>query len=159
MAVTDEKGEISWILEDDECGQFAVVEEDEVPRAVAVHFFFIHHRTGGDLIEGRDWRRLDPAPHCDLCGTIAELPWWEHIATPPLVEVDDRDGRWLVCDPCHELVVHKDAEQLFHRAWTQSTQVSPWVTTGDLTTLLQQRLRRMMTLAIESFDAGRRETL
>lgn len=154
--MTGDSRERAWILADDDCGQFDLVADGEVERAVAKHFFFEHHRTGR-LREGRDWRRIDPPPRCDLCGMVAERPWWEHIATPRLAEMDDLDGVWLVCDACHALVVLKDLDGLLARSWEVAKVASPWIARRPHADLIKSRLRKQVRLVLERFDAGRRE--
>lgn len=45
-----------------------------------------------------------PAPwRCDLCGSLAERPWWVYT-TPQSREFPVEDVEWLVCAACHELI-------------------------------------------------------
>lgn len=157
MAVTDDKSQ-AWILEDDECGHFAVADESEIERYVAIHFAVMHQRT--DLIiEGIDFRRLAPVQRCDLCGTIVELPWWEHLADPPIAELDDEYGVWLVCDPCHELLAHRNVDALAARIWATVEETSPGTARSPLAGLLKVSVADKMRLAMRRLDGGRRVEL
>jgi hypothetical protein len=155
--VTGEKSE-AWILTDDECGHFAVVEEPDIARHAAIHFALIHHRTGV-IIEGVDFHRLPTGQRCDLCGTVMELPWWEHVADPPITEVDDDNGLWVVCDPCHELLVHRDAPALVARVWANIEETSPGTARSPLAGLLKASLADRMRLTVDRLNEGRREEL
>lgn len=147
---------MAWILGDDECGQFALVPTSGIEQAVAKHFFFQHQRTG-TLTEHRDFWIISPPPRCDLCGTVAEKPWWEHTCSPPLAEVDDLDGAWLTCDACHALVLQGDADALTERVWEITKVTSPGLTNGPLANLMKARMRELQGEVLKRFDAGRRE--
>lgn len=146
-----------WILEDDECGHFAIARESDIERYVAIHFMLVHQRTGV-IIEGVDFRRLPPVLRCDLCGAVAELPWWEHDADPP-IEEDDEYGRWLLCDPCHEHLVRRDALALVERTWTSAKEISPGMINSPAGNLLRQSLMDRMCEAVRSLDDGQRRYL
>lgn len=148
-----------WILEDDDCGEFAIAQEADVERMVAIHFALVHQQTGV-IVEGIDFRRLLPVLRCDLCGEIAELPWWEHVADPPIREIDfDDDGRWLACDPCHELLVRRDALALVERAWTNAQETSPGMVRSPVGSELKRSLTIQMHAVVKYLDDGRREEL
>lgn len=146
-----------WILEDDECGHFAIAQESDIERYVAIHFMLVHQRTGM-IIEGIDFRRLPPVLRCDLCGAAAELPWWEHDSDPPIGE-DDEDGRWLLCDPCHELLVRRDALALVERAWAGAEETSLGMINSPAGDLLKQSLMDQVLEAMRSLNDGRRQDL
>ncbi len=96
------------------CGLLAVGPRDLVLRGVAIHFHVVHGI--GVLVEGEHYS-MGVAPYrCDLCGGVAEPPWWTHVCDPPLEEAGDLDGRWLVCDDCHALVEVHDLRRLLDRA-------------------------------------------
>jgi hypothetical protein len=77
---------------------------------IQAHFVLEHHRV--IITEGRDFTIM-PAPlRCDLCGAVADPPWWTHVVDPPLFNQGDADGLWLVCDPCHAHVAAKDLSGL-----------------------------------------------
>lgn len=156
--MADEDEELAWILADDECGEFNVVPTSDVTRAVATHFYFRHHRTG-PLIEGRDFRIIKPPRRCDLCGITVELPWWEHTCDPPLTELDDLDGLWLVCDTCHELALQKAADKISERAWAFRKKASPGLTNAPYASQIKAAMHEQMVLVLSRLDAGRREEL
>jgi hypothetical protein len=158
VAVAGEGEELAWILADDECGEFDVARTSEVTRAVATHFFNRHHRTGL-LIQDRDFRIISPPPRCDLCGIAVEMPWWEHKCDPPLTEMDDLDGLWLVCDTCHELVLRKAASEISERAWRNRRRASPGLVNAPYANEVKEAMHRQTVLILDRLDAGRREEL
>lgn len=150
-----------YILEDDQCGQFGVGPAGEdLERQVALHFHY-HHPHIRYIIHGVDYRKIESPMRCDLCGRPAELPWWDHTAAPHLHthEVIDDDGHWLVCDPCHELVLAGDARGLTLRAWKAAREYSPGLTRGPGGLEMRAGLFEKMRLVVERFDPGLREEL
>lgn len=148
----------AWILEDDECGQFAVASRSNLERLVAIHFALFHGRTG-TIVEGVDFRRLPPSLRCELCGVVAEPPWWEHMADPPLASVGDEDGHWLLCDPCHEFVVLRDVEGLVERMRVNMTACSPGVLRSPWGTPILDAMLQQTRVLLSRLDDGRREEL
>lgn len=69
--------------------------------AMVMHLIQQHGHSSPLVVEGKDFL-CGPAPlRCDLCMAIAEPPFWTYTTGEQLpVE----DPKWLVCDPCHEII-------------------------------------------------------
>lgn len=84
------------------------------------HFGRVHGGVPDMLIESPDQDSpgdftTHPAPfRCDICGDLVEPPWWT-LVTPPAPGYGVEDPAWLVCDPCHALVVERDVMGLVRR--------------------------------------------
>jgi hypothetical protein len=75
---------------------------DRVPASEAAqvaleHFAQLHYAMAP--VEGEHYLTTPAALVCDACLTVVELPWWEHVSTPPtpVAGQDDRDSVWLLC--------------------------------------------------------------
>lgn len=72
----------------------------ECVQVMIVHMERQHPERGHVLTEGHDFMLVPVPTRCDLCGVLAEKPWWEYHTRPGAAE----DDRWLVCDACHAVV-------------------------------------------------------
>ena len=98
------------------------------PRAAVVEAIAVHVAAGCGRSTGFT---IAAAPYrCDLCGAVAEPPWWTHEVSPPLFDLGDADGLWLVCDPCHDRVAAGDLAGLTRRAVTVQRAQSPDLPAG-----------------------------
>jgi hypothetical protein len=82
-----------------------------------------------------------------------------HVSTPPTPSSTgqpDKDGRWLLCQTCHDLCQHTDRTAWVRHAWTIHAQQSPWLrqTPPDLRAGMRAQMSRMFTLLIERLDDG-----
>jgi len=77
-------------------GVIDVVNPERVRQAAIEHHQQLHPwvRTP---VEGTDYVAIAAPKVCDTCLGLIELPYWEHISTPPTHAGGelDRDGRWL----------------------------------------------------------------
>jgi hypothetical protein len=81
---------------------FASKSRTRLLQIVANHFLH-HHSDRTALLEGMDFSVHSAPYRCDLCGAVAERPWWVYT-TPPHPDFEVEDETWLVCDGCAELV-------------------------------------------------------
>jgi len=143
---------------------------DRVPRAAAAqavleHFAQLHpaRLTGGVPVEGEDYAVLTATLVCDTCLTLVEPPWWEHVSTPPTPAGggDDRDGRWLLCDACHDLWARRTPGAWVRHAWAVHLQRAPWLADGSAAQRTDARVELAATLRllVDRLDPGRRVTL
>jgi hypothetical protein len=74
---------------------------------------------------------------------------------------DDEDGRWLLCDPCHDLWAHRTLGAWVRRAWTTQVQRAPWLTRGPATLRTDARahLAGVLRQLLQRLDDGHRVTL
>lgn len=72
------------------------------------------------------WPTVGKPDMASLAATVAELA--VAISTPPTPAggQDDRDGRWLLCDACHDLWARRTLGAWVRRAWTVQVDRSPW---------------------------------
>lgn len=115
----------------------------------AAHFAHDHQQQV--VVEGEDFV-LENAPYrCDICGTVAEPPWWTWTINPPLFEFGDADGRWLVCSPCDPLLRAKDLKGLLIRAVREQRMQTP-----DLPReIIYQATRPRLELLVEAAEPER----
>lgn len=134
-----------------------------VLRSMAGHFD-IHHDGQNVVSEGIDFR-LEVAPaRCDLCGAVAEAPWWCHAAnaapndlatgTSPSPTVVDADGQWLVCDPCHVNLLERNLNKLVIKNIRELVLQSPSIDRAEIYHVAREQLKLVMALLT---DAGVRE--
>lgn len=137
------------------------VPTEEAPPIAAEHFRQLHPLVRPGL--GQHYTALPATPACDTCLAILELPWWEHVSTPPTPASgqDDHDGRWLLCDACHDLWAHQTLGAWVRRAWTVHLHRSPWLAHLSPAFQLDARaqLATTLRLLIERLDTGHRVTL
>lgn len=100
-------------------------------KEVAMHFEDDHSGVLLDdiaLIEARAANEpghfeTHPAPYrCDLCGNVAEPPWWTYV-TPPGPGFAAEDPEWLVCDGCQPHVERRNLIRLLARSMDVSVKV------------------------------------
>lgn len=110
------------------CGEIVIITVSRATllKYVIDHYETEHGMTGSMMLTedrtgtGPGHFRTYPAPHrCDLCGAIAEPPWWVYVTPPdpPVYQVEDPE--WLVCDPCHPLVERLDIPGIVARSLEQ----------------------------------------
>jgi hypothetical protein len=94
---------------------------------------------------------------------VVELPWWEHVSTPPTPAAGqaDPDGRWLLCDACHDLAVQRRHSGWVRRAWASHLDRAPWLAEASPTLRAGARAELAATLRtlLDRLDAGRRVSL
>jgi hypothetical protein len=139
---------------------------DRVPaadadQAAVEHFAQLH--PGLLPVAGEHYLLLDATPVCDACLALLEPPWWEHLSTPPTPAAgqEDRDGRWMLCDPCHDLWTRRALAGWVRRAWTTQAERAPWLAHGSpaLRTDARAHLAGVLRQLLERLDDGRRITL
>lgn len=79
-------------------------ENRELLNDAVVEHFLSEHDGEAVIVEGQDFTIEDAPMRCDICGTVAEPPWWTYAAEPRVIDPGDADGLWLVCDPCDEII-------------------------------------------------------
>jgi hypothetical protein len=152
--------EVVWEVSCRVCpGLIDRVPQAEVARAAFEHFDHVH--PGQLAVEGEGYLVLAATPVCDTCLTLLELPWWEHVSTPPtpVAGEQDRDGRWLLCDACHDLCTHRSLSGWVRRAWATQTGRAPWVSDPALRIDARAQLAATLRTLLERLDPGRRITL
>lgn len=136
------------------------VPAEEGHRAAVEHFRQLHPLVRPAL---GHYTALAATPACDACLAILELPWWEHVCTPPTPAggQDDRDGRRLLCDGCHNLWARRTLGAWVRRAWTVHVDRSPWPARSSPAVQLDARAQLATTfrLLVERLDTGHRVTL
>jgi hypothetical protein len=143
-------------------GVIDVVNPDRVRQAAVEHYQQLHPWVPTPA-EGTDYVAIDAPKLCDTCLGLIELPYWEHISTPPTHAGGelDRDGAWLVCDTCHDLWAEQNLSGWVRRGLAVAVERSPWLlqASPDLRTGMRAELAGTLRNLIERFDAGRRVTL
>lgn len=96
--------------------------------------------------------------------SILELPWWQHVSTPPTDGPrgeKDSDGFWVLCDRCHELHAAGRLSAWVRSALQVQTSRAPWVRRIDSEIQLDMRAQLAITLRLllERLDDGRRVTV
>ena len=137
------------------------VPAEEAPQAAVEHFRQLHPLIRPAF--GQHYTALAATAACDACLAILELPWWEHLCTPPTPAggQDDRDGHWLLCDACHDLWARRMLGAWVRRAWTVHVDRSPWLARSSPAVQLDARaqLATTLRLLVERLDTGHRVTL
>jgi hypothetical protein len=133
----------------------------DVAQASAEHFVQLH--PGLVPIPGQHYVVSVATPVCDTCLSMIELPWWEHISTPPTPAAgqEDRDGRWLLCSHCHDLWARRDLSGWVRQAWAVHVQRAPWLARGStaLRTANRAHLASTLRVLLERLDPGHQITL
>lgn len=150
------------------CGLIGGTPSYDVTRKVAQHFHSAHNALGREnptdtqrIVENVDFT-VSPAPNrCDMCNEVVELPWWTHIADPPMGvmagTIVDQDGRWLLCDTCHGYAEGKDVDAAVARNMEISARQSPGAhSIPGLADQVRAETREMFALLFERLDPGRR---
>jgi hypothetical protein len=77
-------------------GVIDVVSPDRVRQAAVEHYQQLHPWVPSPAA-GTDYVAIDAPTVCDTCLGLIELPYWEHISSPPTHAGGelDRDGIWL----------------------------------------------------------------
>ena len=71
---------------------------------------------------------IEVAPvRCDLCGAVTEPQWWTHVTAVPMIEFGDSDGRWAVCDTCHEAVVTMNVDAFLDQVVRIVAEQTPFI--------------------------------
>jgi hypothetical protein len=139
---------------------------DRVPAVEAAdvareHFGQLHPGTAAVL--GEHYTAAAAALVCDTCLVVVELPWWEHLSTPPTPAAGqaDRDGQWLLCDPCHDLAIRHHLSGWVRRAWASHLDRAPWLAQASpaLRTDTRAELAATLRTLLDRLDAGRRVSL
>ena len=134
----------------------------EVDEAVWAHWQRWHPATPTP-VAGASYAVRPAPPVCDTCLIVIERPWWEHVSTPPTPALgyEDGDGRWLLCDPCHDLFTAGNLRGWVQRGWAVAVDLAPWMGREPAATRAQMRLSLADTLhlLIERLDTGRRITV
>lgn len=129
------------------------------PRSVLMQMVGTHFATEHDnhhvVVTGEDVF-IENAPYrCDVCGAVAEPPWWTWTIEPPLFEYGDADGRWLVCRPCDALMRSKEKKKLLVRAVREQVLQSPDMPRDLIYTSLEPRFDRLLEAAEpEKYDSS-----
>jgi hypothetical protein len=143
-------------------GVIDVVNPDRVRQAAVEHYRQLHPWVPSPA-EGTDYVAIDAPKVCDACLGLIELPYWEHVSTPPTHAGGelDRDGAWLVCDTCHDLWAEQNLSGWVRRGLAVAVERSPWLlqASPDLRTGMRAELAGTLRQLLERFDAGRRVTL
>jgi hypothetical protein len=97
----------------------------ETDQAAVEHYAQLH--PGLAPVTGEHYLLLDTPPVCDACLTLLEPPWWEHLPAPPTPATgqQDRDGRWLLCDPCHDLCAQRNLSGRVRHSWATQAERAP----------------------------------
>jgi len=142
-------------------GVIDVVSRSDIRQAAAEHYQQLHPGTGP--VEGRHFVVLDAPLVCDTCMSLVELPWWEHISTPPthVGGHQDRDQRWILCTTCHGLWAGGDLIRWVRHAWAVAIDRAPWLAQGcpDVQADARAHLARTFQTLLQRLDAGRVVTL
>ena len=133
----------------------------EAAEVARVHFAQVH--GGMTPVPGEHYSAAAAALVCDTCLAVVELPWWEHVSTPPTPAAGqaDRDGRWLLCDACHDLAVQRRVGGWVRRAWVSHLDRAPWLgeTSPTLRTDARAELAATLRTLLDRLDTGRRVSL
>lgn len=110
-------------------GRLIVISDsrEKLIKAVVTHMLSEHDGGSGLLVEARaadqdgDFQTGPAHWRCDLCGAIAEPPFWEYVtpsaqATPATPAMTFEDETWLVCDACQPHVTTRNMVKLAGRA-------------------------------------------
>lgn len=125
----------------------------DIGNALMSHFTMEH--PGVSVIRsGSEYRFYPAPPRCDSCGIIAERPWWTHTATPPIQELEDLDGQWLLCVPCHDLYAAGDREGVLDRVVEVAQLNSPGLMTAEKIPRLRSTMVEKVEIALARFDEG-----
>ena len=139
---------------------------DRVPLAQAglvagEHFARWH--PGVSPVDGVHTSVLPAARVCDACLVVVELPWWLHVSTPrtPAAGHEDADGRWLLCQSCHDLWAGADLLGWIRRAWAVAVDRAPWLTREPAAVRAGARGHLADTLRplLQRLDPGRQVTV
>ena len=131
------------------------------PRGVVLDMVGTHFAAEHDgqavVVEGADFL-LEPAPYrCDVYGAVAEPPWWTWVIDPPLFDMGDGDGRWLVCEPCDALLRARDVKRLAIRCVREQARQSPDLPREAIYEASIPRIQRLMEGAVPTtFDSSYR---
>lgn len=128
------------------CGVIALGPRRIVLDQATSHFITEHpaHRL---VLEGPDFV-IEVAPYrCDLCGAVAEPPWWTYVTVPALTQYGDEDGRWLVCDRCHPLVELENINGLIERAVHEQRLQSPGLSRKQIRSEVKPRYQLFLLRA------------
>lgn len=143
-------------------GVIDVVNPDRVRQAALEHYQQLHPAVRAP-VEGTHYVAIDAPRVCDTCLGLIELPYWEHISTPPTHAGGelDRDGRWLLCDTCHALWAGRNLAGWVRRALAVAVERSPWLlrSSPQLRVDLRAQLADTFRHLLERFDEGRRVSL
>ncbi len=142
------------------CGLVAQSPAYAAHDAVMEHLRRRHRKEKGPFVQGEAFDLYESPFRCDTCNGVAELPWWQHISTPKtsLGPTVDNDGRWLVCDPCHELWVNRDLVGWVRRHWSVAVEQTPWMREDPLAAAeVRAGVAERYRLLFERFDQGVRE--
>jgi hypothetical protein len=133
----------------------------EADQAAVEHCARLH--PGLVPVAGEHYVLLDATPVCDTCLTLLEPPWWEHVSTPPTPAAGqaDEDGRWLLCDPCHDLWAGRHLGGWVRHTWRTQVRRAPWLADGPdaRRTDARAHLAGVLRHLLERLDDGRRITL
>ena len=139
---------------------------DRVPLAQAglvagEHFARWH--PGVSPVDGVHTSVLPAARVCDACLVVVELPWWLHVSTPrtPAAGHEDADGRWLLCQSCHDLWAGADLLGWIRRAWAVAIDRAPWLAREPAAVRAGARGHLADTLRplLQRLDPGRQVTV
>ena len=118
--------------------------------------------------------RGDPGDRRTLCGGgrgagLRHLPGGgraavvEHVSTPPTPAAGqaDRDGRWLLCDACHDLAAQRRLSGWVRRARASHLHRATWLAQASpaLRTDARAELAATLRTLLDRLDPGRRISL
>jgi hypothetical protein len=133
----------------------------DIAQAVAEHCAQLH--PGLVPVAGEHYVVLAATPVCDACMSLVELPWWEHVSTPPtpVAGEQDRDQRWILCATCHALWASGDLIRWVRHAWAVAIDRAPWLAQGSPDAQADSRahLARTFRTLLQRLDAGHVVTL
>jgi hypothetical protein len=142
------------------CGLVAMCPKYDLVPVVAEHFLTKHPDLKRPTL-GVHYRVFEAPVRCDSCGDVVELPFWTHISNPPtsVLPTIDYDGRWAVCDTCHDLWVERDLAGLIDHHWEITMAQAPGlVRTPDIEHQIKSVVAERYRLLFERWDGGTRET-
>jgi hypothetical protein len=137
------------------------VPADEAADVARQHFTQLH--PGLTPVAGEHYTAAAAALVCDTCLAVVELPWWEHVPTPPTPAAGqaDPDGQWLLCDACHDLAVQHHLSAWVRRAWASHLDRAPWMAQASpaLRTDMRAELAATLRTLTDRLDPGHRVSL
>jgi hypothetical protein len=142
------------------CGLVGTCPRYDVKNTIQDHYARIHPKVK-EIVEERDFKTYEAPMRCDVCNGIAERPYWEHISDPPTSEggTVDSDGRWLVCDACHDCYVRRDVKGIVRRHWANAKAQTPGLVTPQIEAAVRAHIAKLARLLFERWDEGTRDTL
>lgn len=151
------------------CGYLGVCPQSVIGSYIATHYHQ-QHPTITQIRWGRHYTAVETPLRCDVCLAVVELPYWTHTASPGatvastgggISEIVDRDGLWLACDPCHEMIISRDLRGLVERNWGIAQTLSPKA--ARLPEQAQQQIKgalaQRLAESVTRMDHGQRNTI